>query len=300
MENSENANEDCISAVYLGRCAVELPAELVEGILGLATLNAPADQRLQLSTLSKYTYNSLFPYVYGAIHLPPIGSRNSGASDESFTSFLAWVDSQPQLLQQKIKALRLSLDKSGDDEQVWTRLFCNLSSLKILDIYCFDWNHKCRVSVWDLIFKHPKLTNLRLDWHFNAMTIPTQPEDVFPALRSVTHLSVVPDYRTNFGLKVLSRFKVLSHLAVFNPAAGYTQQDIINLDAGLPNLHMLVLIVEVEEMSEWEFDNNERIVALPELAAPIEDEFQSLVQGGSTIWKKGQDSIARNLGIPTF
>ncbi|KAH8813479.1 hypothetical protein DL96DRAFT_1626142 [Flagelloscypha sp. PMI_526] len=296
METSKKDDEDCIGALYLNGCAAELPVELVEDILGFAAINAPADRRIEFLTLSKYTYNSLFHQVYGAVRLPPITSKATATSQHSFASFCAWVNSKPRKLQQTIKALRLQLDKAGKDEvALWMHLLDNLSGLEIFDLYCFDWTDECMASVWNLIFQLPKLKNVRLDWHFNVLSIPALPQAKLCLLQTVTHLSIVPELRLEF----LRRFTALTHLAIFNPRIGYKQQDIFDIDAGLPNLHILVLILDVFEIELWKFDNTERIVGVTGMQGAIAPEFQSAGDESGTIWKRGEEAIARRLGTTT-
>ncbi|KAH8813478.1 hypothetical protein DL96DRAFT_1716385 [Flagelloscypha sp. PMI_526] len=267
----EELEEDCPGTVCLDSCAPQLPSELVDDILGLVAMNAHPDQRIELLTLSKSIYYSLFRLVYGAIYLPPMGSTATATSPKYFASLSAWVDSKPRELQQKITAFRLHLEKAGEDEEpMWTCLLNNLSGLEIFDVYCYNWTKECTALVWKLIFQLPTLKNVRFDWHFDIFCPPARPKDTllkdthFP-LRTITHLSIVPPLSQYF----LRRFIALTHLALFNPIVGCNRDDIFALDAALPNLRMLVLIIEDNEFEDWRFDSIEKIVVIAEMERRI-------------------------------
>ncbi|KAH8813484.1 hypothetical protein DL96DRAFT_1716391 [Flagelloscypha sp. PMI_526] len=267
--------------------AVEVPFELVEEILGWVVLSSSEhDRKMDFLTLSKTIYTRLFPIVYRVIELPIIKSGQFRSMDEiGFSPFFSWINSMnPRSLLLHIKALYLRLDTSGTESERWTTLFKSLCALEILDFYCGRWEGGCSEVVWDSILHHRSLKHISFDWHFNGLKVPAAPDDTLSALRTVTHIVVVPDEENSWSLAFFGRFLALTHLAVINPKVGYTREQLLSFEAGLPNLH--ILVVSLIDEWEWPFEETKKIVIVRECPDEILDE-------DCFLWTKGEELLTR-------
>ncbi|KAH8813492.1 hypothetical protein DL96DRAFT_520905 [Flagelloscypha sp. PMI_526] len=276
--------------------ALELPIELLEQIFGIAAHGSPWDEKRKYLSVSKITYRSVSREVYRVIQVTQ-GSHSSFASEDKFRAFASWVESKPlAFVQTVIQALHLNLDGPGQDSKVWCRLLQKLTSLKMLHIYCAHWSDAdgCLSTVWDCLFRLPSLKRLHVDWHMNSLAIPSAQESPVHALRNITHLSIVPEYLRSFKLDFLLHFEVLIHLMIFNPDIDYTKGDILGFEAGLPQLLSLLLVFTgAEDGSDWLFSQSEKIVTIHQPYHPFTDEFQLEANDGYSIWKQGENILAK-------
>ncbi|KAH8796201.1 hypothetical protein DL96DRAFT_1825982 [Flagelloscypha sp. PMI_526] len=270
------------------RGASGLPFELIGEILCCAAVTTAAHRRTEFLTISKSIYASLFPTLYGTIEL--IG-KSHGVAEIKLLQFVSWVNStKSRSLLLHIKALYLLLYTSGTDSEQWTQILQDLSSLEILDLFCQTWEGTCLTVVWNCILCHPTLKSISFDWHMNGLEVPDAPDGTFHALKNVTHISVVPNGANSFGLPIFRRFVSLTHLAVVNPGAGYTQEHLLSFEASLPGLHILVVNPPDYDPSAWDLDEMGKIITVRE---PDEEFSVKTADKRSRLWTIAEDLLHR-------
>ncbi|KAH8813498.1 hypothetical protein DL96DRAFT_1685318 [Flagelloscypha sp. PMI_526] len=301
LSTSEKQLEINILSESRSQRSPELPTELVEQILSVATQAATWDEKSLLLSLSKSTYGSVSREVFRVIQVAK-RDGSSFASEDQFRAFAAWIESKPlAFVQTVIHALHLNLDGPGEDSKVWRRLLQKLTGLKLLHIYCADWSNAdgCLPVVWDCLFRLPSLKRLHVDWHMNSLALPPTQQSPLHALHNLTHLSIVPEYQRSFMLDFLQSFESLVHLMIFNPDLGSTREDIMRFETGLPQLLTLLLVFTTDEDdgSGWMFNQSEKIVSIHRADHPFSEEFELEANDGYTIWKQGEDIVAKKLQL---
>ncbi|KAH8813503.1 hypothetical protein DL96DRAFT_1626192 [Flagelloscypha sp. PMI_526] len=278
----------------------QLPPELVEHILGIAAYNGTWDEKQCLMSLSKSTYNSVFCTVFRIIQLPVRRHLGRISDMEQLLAFSIWVESKPAiLLHAAVHALRIVLSTPGQDPEIWRRLFQKLTGLMMLEVFCSQWleSPQCLPVVWDSIFRLPDLKRLNLDWHMNPLALPSPNDSPLYALRHLTHLTIVP-HGHSIHLDFLQRFEALTYLIIFNPGLGYTRDHIVSFEEGLPRLSILLLVFTTRRGERpWVFEQSQKIAALNRVTYSWNDEYGKELNGGNSIWKIGEEALAKRLRI---
>ncbi|KAH8823042.1 hypothetical protein DL96DRAFT_1616499 [Flagelloscypha sp. PMI_526] len=270
----------------------ELPSEVVEEILTIVFSFSTFEERRGLLCLSRDLCRSLGRTAYRVVQITTL---------MRFKEFLSWMDTKSDdFLRVTIKALHVNLIIPGPTvecltKEQWTAMLSRLGGLQTLFIFCSYWNgHDCLFAAWEAIFVLPELKSLRLDWHFNEASLTIPPPYVYPcyALEAVTHLTIVGNGKHCFDLNDIIQFRALSHLAIVNPTAGYSRDDVLYWEKYLVRLRLLVILVFWNEDLFIEgFDKTKKIVGFVGVG-DVADEFRSQANGGETMWTRAEATLA--------
>jgi hypothetical protein len=104
---------------------------------------------------------------------------------------------------------------------------------------------------------------------------------------------VVPGLES-YGLTLFKQFTALTHLALINPAVGYSQSDLFEIASGSIHLHLVVIVVDPVDVDRWESPDFPNVVMIGavgnhyEFADQVKDE-------PSNIWNLAEKALREKI-----